>query len=48
MVFLVHVCADLFRVSAQACAWEVILVSSMYRKKLRGMGLWLCYGFPST
>ena len=34
MVFLEHVCADLFRVLAHACAWELILVSSMYRKKL--------------
>ena len=47
MVFLVHVCADLFTVLAHACAWEVILVSSMYRNKLRGMGLW-GYGFPNT
>ena len=48
MVFLVHVCADLFRVLAHACACEVILVSSMYINKLKGIGQWLCYGFPST
>ena len=48
MVFLVQVCADLFRVLAHASAWDVILVSSMYSNKLRGIGQWLCYGFPST
>ena len=48
MVFLVYVCADLFRVLANACAWEVWPVSSMYRNKLRGIGKWLCYGFSST
>ena len=48
MVFLVHVCADLFSVLAHACAWEVWPVSSMYSYKLRGIGKWLCYGFPST
>ena len=47
MVFLVQVCADLFRVLAHACAWEVRPVSSTYRNKLRGIGQWLYYGFPS-
>ena len=37
-----------FWVLAHACAWEVWPVSSMYRNKLRGIGQWLCYGFPST
>ena len=48
MGFLVHVCADLFRVLAHVCAWEVWPVSSMYRNKLRGIGKWLCYTLPST
>ena len=38
MVFLEHVCADVFTVLAHACAWEVRPVSSTYRNKLRGIG----------
>ena len=48
MVFLVQVCADLFRVLAHASAWDVILVSSMYSNKLRGISQWLCDGFSSN
>ena len=45
LVFLVHVCADLYRVLAHACAWKVSIVTSKYEIK----DLFLVYfGFPCT
>ena len=32
LIFLVHVCADLFRALAHACASEVRTVSSKYKR----------------
>ena len=48
MVFLIHVCADRFTILADTSAYKVRPVSSMFRNKLTGIGLSLCYGFPST
>ena len=43
MVFLVHVCADLFRVLAHTSAWDVKLVSSMFRNKQRDQSVALLW-----
>ena len=48
MVFLVHECADIFRVLAHGSALEVSPVSLIFKNKLRGIGQWLCYGYIST
>ena len=37
--FLVHVCADLFRALAHACAWEVRTVSSKYQRSNRKVAI---------
>ena len=33
LVFLVHVCADLYKALALACAWEVSRVTSKFKSK---------------
>ena len=45
MVLLVHVCTNLFRVLAHACASEVRPMSSMYRNQHKGINQWLCLIF---
>ena len=40
MVFLVQVCADLFRVLAHACAWEVFNVQKQTQRDQSMALLW--------